>query len=58
MPSIIGITVHFAQPDAMKGSLGASIAETKPTVFFGVPRVWEKMEEKIIQMSKSGGSIL
>ena len=57
MPTIHGMTVHFAQPDAMKGSLVASLTEAKPTVFFGVPRVWEKMEDKIIQIGKSGGFI-
>ena len=55
MPVLSGTTVHFAQPDAMKGSLAITLAEAKPTLFVGVPRVFEKMQEKIIQMSKTGG---
>jgi long-chain-fatty-acid--CoA ligase ACSBG len=43
----LGSTVYFAQPDALKGSLVTTMAEVKPTFFFGVPRVWEKMEQKV-----------
>lgn len=42
-----GVTLYFAQPDALKGTLAMTLNEAKPTVFFGVPRVWEKMHEKI-----------
>ena len=28
-------------------SLSAVVQEVKPTVFFGVPRVWEKFREKV-----------
>ncbi|XP_077416310.1 long-chain-fatty-acid--CoA ligase ACSBG2-like isoform X2 [Vanacampus margaritifer] len=40
-------TTHFAQPDALKGSLGTTLKEVKPTAFLGVPRVWEKMQESM-----------
>jgi long-chain-fatty-acid--CoA ligase ACSBG len=40
-------TVYFAQPDAMKGSLAETLREVRPTAFLGVPRVWEKMQEKM-----------
>lgn len=40
-------TTYFAQPDAMKGSLAITMQEVKPTFFFGVPRVWEKFQDKI-----------
>ncbi|XP_055017916.1 long-chain-fatty-acid--CoA ligase ACSBG2-like, partial [Boleophthalmus pectinirostris] len=40
-------TTHFAQPDALKGSLGTTMKEVRPTSFLGVPRVWEKMQEKM-----------
>ena len=46
-PIMTGATVHFARPDALKGSLGATLKHVRPTVFLGVPRVWEKMQEKI-----------
>ncbi|NWW44911.1 ACBG2 ligase, partial [Pedionomus torquatus] len=42
-----GAQVFFAQPDALKGSLVDTLREVRPTAFLGVPRVWEKMEEKM-----------
>jgi long-chain-fatty-acid--CoA ligase ACSBG len=40
----LGGSVYFAQPDALKGSLGVTMKEVRPTFFFGVPRVWEKIQ--------------
>lgn len=42
---INGGTVFFADKMALKGTLLATIQEARPTVFFGVPRVWEKIHE-------------
>ncbi|XP_014817124.1 PREDICTED: long-chain-fatty-acid--CoA ligase ACSBG2 isoform X1 [Calidris pugnax] len=42
-----GAQVFFAQPDALKGTLVDTLREVRPTAFLGVPRVWEKMEEKM-----------
>lgn len=50
-PMNLGSSVYFAQPDALKGSLGKTMALVRPTIFFGVPRVWEKMMEKMHQMA-------
>ncbi|XP_061528355.1 long-chain-fatty-acid--CoA ligase ACSBG2-like [Phycodurus eques] len=40
-------TTYFAEPDALKGSLVTTLKEVSPTTFLGVPRVWEKMQEKM-----------
>ncbi|KAM3870635.1 long-chain-fatty-acid--CoA ligase ACSBG1 [Diretmus argenteus] len=42
-----GELVYFAQPDALKGSLIMTLREVHPSSHMGVPRVWEKMMEKI-----------
>lgn len=44
---ILGITVAFAQPDALKGSLVQTLTEIRPNYFLGVPRVYEKIEERL-----------
>ena len=46
--SIMGrSSVYFARPDALSGSLAQTLTYVNPTVFFGVPRVYEKFEDKI-----------
>lgn len=56
-PIVCGSTVYFAQPDALKGSLTGTMREVRPTVFLGVPRVWEKIEEKMRDVGRSTGGI-
>ena len=51
-PMYIGSSTYFAQPDALKGSLTATLKDVKPTIFFGVPRVWEKIAEKMQAMGR------
>ena len=50
------ITMHFARPyDLARGTLGDRLRAVRPTMFLGVPRVWEKIAEKIKVRSASGG---
>ena len=55
IPIVTLSTVWFADRDALnttcknqsKSSLIDTITDVRPTVFIGIPRVWEKMQEKI-----------
>jgi len=49
-PMAVAASTYFAQPDALKGSLVHTLNEVRPSVFFGVPRVWEKMYDKMIDV--------
>ncbi|XP_048488655.1 very long-chain-fatty-acid--CoA ligase bubblegum isoform X1 [Plutella xylostella] len=51
-----GVAVFFAQPDALKGSLVETLKEVRPTRFLAVPRVWEKMYEKIMAVGASNSA--
>lgn len=52
-PFTIGAATYFAQPDALKGSLGETLKDVRPTIFFGVPRVWEKIFAKMKEIGKA-----
>uniref|UniRef100_A0A4W3IGX2 long-chain-fatty-acid--CoA ligase n=2 Tax=Callorhinchus milii TaxID=7868 RepID=A0A4W3IGX2_CALMI len=47
IPIRYGGTTFFADADALKGSLVITLREVQPTSFLGVPRVWEKLQEKL-----------
>jgi len=51
-PIDLGCCTYFARPDALKGSLTTTMREVRPTFFFGVPRVWEKIQEKMVQIGR------
>ncbi|XP_019954091.1 long-chain-fatty-acid--CoA ligase ACSBG2 [Paralichthys olivaceus] len=53
----VGGLTHFAQPDALKGSLVETLKEVRPTAFMGVPRVWEKMQEKMKSVSAKSSTL-
>lgn len=52
----VGI-VHFANRDALKGTLKDTLKEVRPTIFIGVPRVWEKIYEKIKEKREDPNSL-
>uniref|UniRef100_A0A3Q3APP4 Long-chain-fatty-acid--CoA ligase ACSBG2 n=1 Tax=Kryptolebias marmoratus TaxID=37003 RepID=A0A3Q3APP4_KRYMA len=53
----VGGATYFAQPDALKGSLVNTLKEVQPTAFMGVPRVWEKMQEKMKSVGAKSSAV-
>ncbi|MBN3315592.1 ACBG2 ligase, partial [Atractosteus spatula] len=53
----VGGAAYFAQPDALKGSLANTLREVRPTAFMGVPRVWEKMQEKMKSVGAKSSAV-
>uniref|UniRef100_A0A3Q3XCS0 long-chain-fatty-acid--CoA ligase n=1 Tax=Mola mola TaxID=94237 RepID=A0A3Q3XCS0_MOLML len=51
-------TIYSAEPDALKGSLVSTLKEARPTLFLGVPRVWEKMQEKMKDVGAKASPML
>uniref|UniRef100_A0A8C8WZE7 long-chain-fatty-acid--CoA ligase n=1 Tax=Panthera leo TaxID=9689 RepID=A0A8C8WZE7_PANLE len=39
--------LYFAQPDALRGSLIDTLREVKPTMFYGVPWVWDRLLDSL-----------
>jgi len=53
VPMLVGCCTYFCQPDALKGTLTVTLKDVRPTFFFGVPRVWEKIQEKMASLGRS-----
>ena len=49
-----GGCLYFATPDALSGGLLPLLQQTRPTFFFGVPRVWEKVMDAMKAKSAAG----
>lgn len=56
-PLTVAATVYFADKDALKGTLIKTLVEAQPTVFFGVPRVFEKIQEKMMSVGSQSGAL-
>jgi len=50
-------TVVFADPSALRGSLVVTLQEARPTLMMGVPRVWEKIEEKMKDIGRQNTGV-
>ena len=53
----LGTQLFFTDISALRGTLGDYVLEIKPTVFFGVPRIWEKFEEKLRTIEMQQGPL-
>ncbi|PXF41346.1 Long-chain-fatty-acid--CoA ligase ACSBG2 [Gracilariopsis chorda] len=56
-PILGGFQLTFAEPDALKGSLVKTLKKIRPTVFVAVPRVYEKIQEKLLQIGAQSGPV-
>ena len=54
---LFGIEVHFADDTALQGSILDTLKEVRPSIFFSVPRLWEKIEEKMKLIGEHNGTI-
>jgi long-chain-fatty-acid--CoA ligase ACSBG len=52
-----GLCVYYARPDALQGTLVQTLQWAKPTAFLGVPRIWEKFEEKLKSIAAEKGGL-
>ena len=57
MPMSCGASVYFGEQNALKGSLVDTLKEVKPTIVFGVPRVFEKIMEKMVDKGRSASVV-
>jgi len=51
-----GSHLYFADPSALQGTLIQTLQEVRPTVFFSVPRVWEKIYDKMQEIAQSNSA--
>ena len=53
-----GGATYCADRNALRGTLVDNMREIRPTQFLGVPRVWEKMQEKMMEVRRVEGLML
>lgn len=54
---LIAATLYFADKDALRGTLINTMLVVRPTIFIGVPRVWEKIYDKMKEIASNNGFI-
>lgn len=54
---INGFCVTLAPADALRGSLVDTLKKVRPTIFVSVPRVFEKIQEKLLQIGAKSGPV-
>lgn len=54
-PMIEGVHIFCADPSALQGTLIQTLQDVRPTYFFSVPRVWEKIYDKMMEIARSNG---
>lgn len=54
---LANVTVYFADPDALKGSLLKTLKKVRPTILVAVPRVYEKIQEGLMKVGARNGAI-
>lgn len=54
---LTGASLYFADEKALQGTLVQTLQEVRPHLFFGVPRVWEKIEEKLKAIGLQNGAV-
>ena len=47
IPIVNRVTMYLARPDALKGTIVATLRKARPTFFVAVPRVYEKFMEAV-----------
>ncbi|ELK18355.1 Long-chain-fatty-acid--CoA ligase ACSBG1 [Pteropus alecto] len=52
-----GMKICFAEPNALKGSIVDTLREVEPTIYLAVPRMWEKIMERIQEVMARLGFI-
>lgn len=52
-----GAVTYFADRNALKGTLLRTLREVQPTVMFGVPRIFEKIQEQLLMYEANAGCL-
>lgn len=57
MGLVCGACVYFGDKNVLKGSMVDNLKSMKPTILFGVPRVWEKIKEGLETAEKKSSKL-